>query len=187
MKIKSNALDLNKLDSKDPKVKYGFARELLNIGADSPELLYDHFDYWTKLMKSENNILKWTAIDIVGYISSVDKGNKVEKEIKNIFDLLHCGNLITCNHAIFALGLIAINKPLKRTRIIKELVTISEDSFDTEECKCIATGKVIEVLKDFTGDIRNNEDILEFIRNAQNSQRNATKKKADALMRKLKK
>ena len=183
--MKTKTLDLYKLDSKDPKIKYGFAKELIKIGKSDPKLLYEYFDFWTNLITSDKNIIKWTAIDILGYISPVDKANRLPGQIENLFKLLHSGNLITCNHAVFALGLIAKNIPTQRTRIIKELVTISGDTFDTEECRAIATGKVIETIKHFPGEIVDNQDVLEFIKKAQSSQRNATKKKADSLMIKL--
>ena len=48
----------------------------MKIASEKPGLLYEHFDYWTELMTSDNNILKWSAIDIIGYISAVDKDNK---------------------------------------------------------------------------------------------------------------
>ena len=115
-------IDLNKLHSKDPKIKYGFVKELLKMGKETPELLYGYMNDWRKLLKSENNILKWTAIDIIGYISAVDKDNKVNARIKDLLVFLHGGNLITCNHAIFALGLIAQNKPQYQKKIIKEFL-----------------------------------------------------------------
>jgi hypothetical protein len=71
--MKPKTIDLERLNSKDPRIKYGFAKELLEIGANNPELLYDHMDYWTKMLASENKILKWTAIDIIGYLSAADK------------------------------------------------------------------------------------------------------------------
>jgi len=183
MKIKAS--DLNKLNSKDPKVKYGFAKELLKIGAESPGQLYAYFDYWRDLLSGTNNILRWTAIDIIGYLSAVDKENKTDGEIENLIGLLHGGHLITSNHAVFALGLIAKNKPEQRTRIIKELIAVSKDTFETEECKKISTGKVVVTLSGFLDDIRENKAVLNFIKQAQRSTRNATKKKADSLMKRL--
>ena len=102
--------DLDKLNSQNSKIKYGFAKELLKIGSEKPEQLYEHFDYWAELMTSDNNILKWTAIDIMGYLSAVDKDNRIDSLMTDLIKLLHGGVLITCNHSIFALGLIAQNK-----------------------------------------------------------------------------
>lgn len=183
--MKEMTFDINRLKSKDPKVKYGFTKELLKLGKDTPSLLYDYFDYWVEMAKSDNNILKWTAIDLIGYLSAVDKENKTDQNIEYLLDLLHGGHLITSNHAIFALGLIAKNKSNHRARIINELVAVSQDSFDTDECKNIAIGKVVVTLNEFLDDITNNKAVLNFIKQAQHSTRNATKKKADTLMNKI--
>jgi len=183
----SSKLDFDRLNSKDPKIKYGFTKELLTIGANNPELLYNHFDHWDKMMLSDKNIIKWTAIDIIGYLSSVDKENKTDSRISNLIGLLHSGHLITSNHAIFAFGLIAQNKPIHRKMIIKELTAISKDKFDTEECKEIAKGKVLETFKSFFTDIKDDKSVIDFIQIATNSQRNSTKKKANQLLRRLEK
>ncbi|MBI4645336.1 MAG: hypothetical protein HY738_01780 [Bacteroidia bacterium] len=177
----------NKLISKDPKIKYGFTKELLKTGANMPESLYDHFEHFTEMLKSDNNIIKWTAIDIIGYLSAVDKDNKTDKKINDLIRLLHGGKLITCNHAIFALGLIAHNKHKHRKKIFKELLAISKDEFETDECKNIATGKVLDTIKSFLIDIKNDKAVIEFIKNATKSRRNSTKKKAEQLLQRLKK
>ncbi|MDP4188300.1 MAG: hypothetical protein Q8907_13610 [Bacteroidota bacterium] len=179
--------DFEKFNSSDTKVKYGFAKELLKIASCTPELLYEYFDQWTILMKNKNNILKWTAIDIIGYLSRVDKEDKTVEKINDLFKLLHAGKLITCNHAIFALELIAQNKHQYLPQIIDELLAVSRDKFDTEECKNIATGKVLDALKPFLGEINNNQKVVEFIQIASNNSRNSTKRKAEQLIRKLEK
>jgi len=180
-------LNLEKINSKDPKIKYAFARELLQYGKETPELLYNHLTYWTKMIDNDNNILKWTAIDIIGYLSQVDRDNKIERSISHLIDLLHGGHLITSNHCIQALGLIAINKPAHRIKIIKDLIAISKDQFDTEECKNIAIGKVIETLGNFLKEIQNDKIVLNFIEQALNSTRNATRRKAEMLKKKISK
>ena len=168
-------------------MKYGFAKELLKKGAESPEHLYDYFEQWTQMLKDENNILRWTAIDIIGYLSSVDESNKTEQSIPDLIQLLHSGHLITCNHAIFALGLIAQNKPKHRKKILTELVAISNDEFESEECKNIATGKVIESFNFFLDDIKDDKPVINFIRAATRNSRNATKQKAERLISKIEK
>ncbi len=183
--MKKKQLDFDKLDSKDPKVKYGFTKELLKTGAENPALLYDHFEHWTRMLKSSNNIFRWTAIDIIGYLSAVDRENKTDKLVNDLKSFLHSGNLITCNHAIFALGLMAKNKSGYRAKIIRELVAISKDTFETEECKSIATGKVLETLGNFTEEIKKDKRAADFITQAKKSTRNATVKKADSLLKRI--
>ena len=101
----------------------------------------------------------------------------------DLIKFLHGGVLITCNHSIFALGLISKNKPYLKERIIKELIAISQDKFETRECKNIATGKVLEAIKPFAPDIKNNKSVMTFIENATKSERNSTKKKAEQLLK----
>ena len=50
----------------NPKVKYGSVRDLLAAARIRPEAVYPHFDRFVELLKSQNNILKWTAIDVIG-------------------------------------------------------------------------------------------------------------------------
>ena len=183
--MKSKTISLDKLSSRDPRIKYGFAKELLKIGAHNPELLYNNLDYWIKMTGSDNNILKWTAIDIIGYLSAADKDNKTDKLVNNLLLFLHEGHLITCNHAIFALSLFAKNKPELRHSIINELISISKDQFDTEECKNIAIGKVLEALKNFLDDTRNHKEAVAFVEQAKNNTRNATRKKAETLFKRI--
>jgi hypothetical protein len=178
-------LDFEKLNSKDPKVKYGFTKELLEIAAINPGMLYDHFEQWNKMMLSDYDIYKWTAIDIIGYLSAVDVNNKTDEKIKDLIDFIHSGNLIACNHAIFALGLIAQNRSQHKAKIIEEFLRIPEDRFETRECKEVAIGKVLENFKFFILDIKSDEAALKFIREATESHRNATKKKAFQLLERI--
>lgn len=180
--MKTNTLDLNKLNAGDPKEKYGFIRELLKTGEEDPVRLYGHFECWSKMLESDNNILKWAAIDIIGYVSAVDTQNKTDKKIGDLFRFLHCGHLITCNHAISALGRVAKNKPDLKDKILKELISVSNDTYDTETCKDIAMGKVLEILGEYPEEIKDDKDILDFIDQAQSRKRLSTKMKADRLL-----
>ncbi len=180
--MKANTLDFNKLNTKNPQDKYGFIRELLKTGEENPAWLYRHFECWSKMLASDDNILKWAAIDIIGYVSAVDTKNKTAAKIDDLFRFLHCGQLTTCNHAISALGRVALNKPDHKDRILKELISVSNDTYDTETCKDIAMGKVLEILGDFPDDIKDDEDILDFIGQAQSRKQLSTKMKADRLL-----
>lgn len=178
-------LNFDKLKSADPKIKYGFAKELLKIGAAKPELLYDYFDIFVSLLKEKNNILKWAGIDLIGYLSAVDRDNKVDNQIPALKKLLHGGHLIASNHVIFSFGLIAQYKPAYKTEIIKELLRVDKDSFDTAECKNIATGKVLDVFNQLIADIKDNKATIRFIRKAAENKRSSTKKKAIRLISKI--
>ena len=63
-------INLADLSSNDPKIKYGCAKNLLVAAKENPAEIYPHLDFFVKLLDSENRILKWTAIDIIGYLAS---------------------------------------------------------------------------------------------------------------------
>jgi hypothetical protein len=52
--VMTKKLDFDKLNSKEPRIKYGFTKELLAIGANNPELLYNHFEQLEQMMLSNN-------------------------------------------------------------------------------------------------------------------------------------
>lgn len=177
--------DFEKLSSSDPRVKYGFAKDLLAAAKTDPVSLYPYLDLFTGYLDNPNKILQWTAIDMIGYLSACDLAGKTDLLLKKLTGLLHSGQLITCNHAIFSLGLIAQNKPNLREEIIGELLDVSNDTFKTGECKNIATGKVIDVLNKWSSQLQGNERAVQFVLSACSNTRNTTKKKAETLARKM--
>lgn len=175
--------DLKLLESKDPKVKYSFAKALLETAKSNPENLYHITEHFSILLHSKNNILKWNAIDIIANLSSIDFENKIDSQIPYIIDLLHTGQLITVNHAILGLGQIAANKPEIEELIYNELILVKDDKFETEECRAIAMGKVIQTVEQFFNGFYRDNKFREFLTNCLSSERSATRKKAENFIR----
>ncbi len=179
-------LNLEDLFSKDPKVKYGYAKELLAVAKEKPEELYPNLDFFVKLLGSENKILKWTAIDIVGALAKIDNAKIIDKLMGKLFGLLNAGNLITANHAIAALADIALIKPEHQAKITNELLRVEHYNYDTDECRNIAAGKVILAISTYFDQLENKEELIEFVRRQTKNSRNATRKKAEQFLRKYK-
>lgn len=155
------------------------------MASDDPERLYEMFDRWIELMKSDNNILKWTGIDIIGALFVVDEEHRMDHAIPHLVKYVHGGHLITCNHAIVALARLANHRQDQRSRILDELLAVKDDTFETEDCRAIAMGKVLESLDSIVDEIKKDTSVRDFIREAQKSYRKATRKKADRLLKKL--
>ena len=156
-------IDYDKLNSANPQEKYGCAKVLIRIAQENPLLLYPDFPLWSEMLEHANTILKFPVLRT----------------------LLHGGQLITCNHAIFTFGLIGKNKPEYTRQVIDELLAIQNDTFDTDECKAIATGKVLDVFKSYGPNLRDTPEVLAFVREATSSRRDSTKKKAESLLKKI--
>lgn len=184
--------DFDKLKSSDPKIKYGYSKQLVLESEENPQSLYPYFDFFVEMMNNPNTILGWNAIDIIGNLSAVDKDNKISDVANILINKLHGGNLITCNHAISALAVIAHNKSDIKAQIIDELLKVADDNFtdsghDSTECKQIAIGKVIDTLGTMPDSIKNNQKVMPFLKNALESDRLSTVKKAEKLIKKLEK
>ncbi|MGZ4042920.1 MAG: hypothetical protein ACXVO9_06950 [Bacteroidia bacterium] len=177
----------NALESKNPKEKYGRLKQLLIESKENPQRFYPDFDEWSGRLSDKNNFIKWAAIDIIGHLSAIDKDKKVDKQLNKLIKILHEGKMISSNHAVYSLCLIAINKPGLRNKIIKELLAVSCDKFETSECANIVTGKIVLALGDLAKYTILNKDALEFIKKARSNSRNATRKKAENLLKKIQK
>jgi hypothetical protein len=181
-------INLKDLSSNDPKVKYGCAKNLLFMTKDDPNKIYPYFDFFEELIENENNVLKWTAIDIIGLLSKIDEEKKVDKLMDKLFSLLNVGKMITANHAIKALGNIAITKPEHHEIITNELLKVEQYVYDTDECRNIAIGSVILVIGSYFGQFKNKKvkkAVIEFIERQTKNTRNATKNKAEKFLKKF--
>jgi len=184
MKAMTNFKDLT---SKDPKIKYGCAKNLLATTKDNPAKLYPNIDFFVELMGDENRILKWTAIDIIGLLSKIDKEKKIDNLMDKLFGFLNTGNMITANHAIAALTDMALAKPEYQKIITDELLKIEHYNYETDECRNIALGKVILAIGSYFDRLKDKKIVIEFVEQQTKNTRNATKKKAEKFLRKYKK
>jgi len=70
------------ISSENPSVKFKSAKILRIISERNPQILYSRMDFFVNLLDSENNILKWIAIDVIGNLTPVDSENKFDKMFK---------------------------------------------------------------------------------------------------------
>jgi hypothetical protein len=184
MKAKTTFEDLT---SENPKIKYGYAKNLLVTAKDNPAELYPHIDFFVKLMKNENGILKWTAIDIIGLLSKIDIEKKIDKMLDKLFAFLNTGNMITANHAIAALTDITLAKPEYQKIITDELLKVEHYNYETDECRNIALGKVVLAVSSYFDHLKDKKTVIEFVERQTKNTRNATKKKAEKFLKNIKK
>jgi len=176
-------LNFKDLSSDNPKIKYGCAKKLVAQAQNHPDKLYPHLDYFVKMLDHENQILKWTAIDIIGNLAKSDKMKNFDRILKKLFRLLNTGKLITAGHAITALAGIAKAKPKYQRKITDELLKVERYKYDTEECRNIVIGIVINAIGPFYADLKDKKAVIEFAKRQQKNRRNATRKKAERLLK----
>ena len=185
MKSVTDKINLADLQSDSAEVKYCCAKNLIAIAKENPGRLYPYMDTFVKLLDGDNNVLKWTAIIIIGNLARVDKEKKVDRLIGRLVGFLNAGKLITANNATMALAGIAIAKPQYQKQITEALLKVEHYDYDTDECRNIAIGKVIEAVGLYPSQVKGKKAVIEFARRQTKNTRNSTKKKAERFLKKL--
>jgi hypothetical protein len=185
MKTTITKKQLAELSSDNPRTKYRRAKSLVTVARKEPRRLSPHLGFFVKLLDSENNVLKWAAIDVIGSLASVVMKNRVDQFIEVLVDFLRGGKLIAANHAIAALSHVALAKPQYQDRITRELLNVQHYTYETEECHNIVLGKVVEALGSYSGRLNPNNEMLAFVRHQTENSRSATRKKAEKLLKRF--
>jgi hypothetical protein len=175
--------NLSELFSDDPRIKYARSKQLVQIAEEDPRRLAAHLDFFLALLKSDNNILKWAAIDVIGGLAGIESDTRAEEFLSWMFGYLKSGKLITANHAISALAGIAKAKPHFRKRIIRELLKTERYEYETTECHNIIMGKVVEALATLSANREHDMSAVRFVERQIMNSRPATRKKAQRFLK----
>lgn len=176
------------ISSENPRTKFKAAKTLRVISKTDPTILYSKMDFFMNLLDSENNIIKWIAMDVIGNLASIDSENKFDKIFKKYFSFLSDESMITIGHVIDNSGKIARAKPHLTAKITSGLLRtekLPKKPRLTQECKNILLGKAISAFGTYFDQIENKEDVISFVKRQLHNSRNATKVKAEKFLRKL--
>jgi len=171
--------------STSPRIKFGSAKTLRIISERSPELLYSRMDFFADLLDSENNILKWIAMDIIANLTTIDYRNEFSKLFKKFYGYLYEGSLITAGHVVDDSGKIALSKPELSDEITRELLKVEKILLPTKECRNILIGKTIKAFEVYYGNLKDKDKVISFVKRQSNNPRNATKARAEKFLRRL--
>jgi len=173
------------ISSANPRIKFKSAKILRIISEKNPKMLYSKMDFFVNLLESENNILKWTAIDVIANLSSADSKNEFDKIFENFYDLLSDESMITAGHVIDNSGKIARAKPHLQNKITKELLKVEKIQYKTTECRNILLGDVILAFGQYIDHVSNKEEMISLVKRQLKNSRKATKAKAEKFLIKV--
>jgi len=175
------------ISSTNPRVMFGSAKILRTISEKDPNMLYSRIDFFENLLHSENNILKWNAIDIVANLTVADSLNKFDRFFSRFFGHLYEGSLITASHVVDNSGRIALAKPELQDKITQELLKVEEVPLPTEECRNILIGKTMKAFDAYYDKIKDKDKVISFVKRQLNNSRRATRAKAEKFLKKIEK
>ena len=176
---------LDGISSENLRIKFRSTKIMRIISEKEPKLLYPKMDFFINLLDSENNIIKWNAMDIIANLATVDYADKFDKIFKKYYGLLHEGRLVTAAHVVDNSWKIAKAKPNLQSKITNELLRVEKVPLPTEECRNIIIGKTILSLGNYFGQIENKDAVISFVKKQLNNPRNATRAKAQKFLKKI--
>ena len=171
--------------SEKAAIKFKSAKILRIISEERPELLYPKWDFFEKLLDSENNIIKWNAMDVIANLTRVDSRNRFDKIFRKFYGMLYEGSLITAAHVVGNSWRIAKAKPGLGSRITSELLKVEKIPLPTEECRNILKGHAILSFSEYFDQIKEKGKVKSFARRELKNTRNATRSKAEKFLKKF--
>jgi len=166
------------LGAEPARIKYGCLKLLRILSETRPDLLYPEIDRLVQLLKSENQILKWGAIIMLGNLAAVDSERKIDALLDEYLQPISGQVMITAANVIHGAGKIAQAKPHLADRIARALLRVEAANYQTAECRNVALGHVVESLELFFGQVQQSAPVVGFVRRQLDNPRNAVKKKA---------
>ena len=143
-----------------------------------PSVLYPEIGRFFRLLDSESNIFQWGAIIIVGNLAAVDSAGKIDAVLDRYLQPISGHVMITAANVIGAAGKIALAKPHLADRIARALLQVEAATYQTEECRNVATGHAIKSFELFFVHLKKPQPVVEFVKRQLNNRRDAVKKKA---------
>ena len=174
---------LDGLGSGEATVKYGCAKVIRAISEREPSVLYPRTDFFVELLDSENTILQWEAIVVLGNLARVDSKRKIDRILDRYLEPIRGPVMITAGNTIKGATRIALAKPKLTERIVKAILGVQRARYKTPECRDIAIGHALEGLGELLDQLGDARPVLSFARRQLKNRRSATKRKAERFLR----
>jgi len=172
------------LNNKKASVKFGCGKVLRIISERHPEALYPHIDTFIKLLDSDNNIMKWEGIHVIGNLACVDKGKKIDAILTRYLKPIEGPVMITAANVIGGAARIAAAKPYLAERIAAEILKVQHAKYATAECRNVALGHALDAFEIFFDKIKNKQPVIDLVTKQMDNTRNSTRKRAEKLLKK---
>jgi hypothetical protein len=175
---------LDGLSSKKASVKFSCAKVLRIISEKHPEALYSHIDSFIDLLDSENNIMKWEGIHVIGNLASVDKGKRIDAILSRYLKPIKGPIMITAANVIGGAAKIAAAKPYLVERIAIEILKVEHAEYATAECRNVALGHALDAFELFFDKLKNKQPVIDLATKQLDNTRSGTRKRAEKLLKK---
>ena len=174
---------LDGLISKNETYRYNCFKVLYNISENKPDMLYPHWDFFTKNLKSKNDYHKISAVLIIANLTKVDKDDRFGKVFNIFYGHLKSKKTIVPIYILKSSGKIVKFKPNLEEKITNLLLNI-EKIFPGKQIELIKSA-VIEAFSEFFYKAKNKQKIIFFVKKQLDSNSPKTRKIAKLFLRKF--
>ena len=175
---------LGGLNSKKALVKFSCAKVLRILSEVHPEVLYSHIDSFIKLLDSENNIMKWEGIHVIGNLACADNEKRIDAILSRYLKPIKGPVMITAANVIGGAAKIAAAKPYLAERIATEILKVEHAEYATAECRNVALGHALDAFEIFFDKIKNKQPVIDLATKQLDNTRSGTRKRAEKLLKK---
>lgn len=155
------------------------AGKILTVTAEKdPRRVYPYFDAVAKLLEGECKIVRWNAMQILARLACVDKQRKIDAILDKYLAFIRGDNLISAANAIGGTGRIGLARPDLLDRIIPAILGVEQAAYETDECRNVATGHVLDVLAALGPQVCSQPEVAAFIQRQRKNTRSSVARKA---------
>lgn len=187
--LKDNTAITELLESvlgKKETLRFNSFEVLLLISQEHPKVLYPEWNFFAKLLDSDNVYHKYIAIYIIANLTQVDTKSRFEKMFNKYYNLLDDESAIPASHVALNSGKIIRAKPKLQNRITSRLLSIDQTRHEPER-KDLIKSYVIGALGEYFGQAKKQKEIIEFVKRQLKSTSPKTRKKANEFLERLEK
>jgi len=156
-------------------VKYNSLKAFLAVSEETPEKLYSSFDFFVKLLESENAYLRFLAVKVIANLTKVDEQNKFNEIFDKYYSMLGDKTSIVPAQVAGVSGIIVNSKPELEKKITNKLLDV--EKFCESRQKELVKGYAVEAFGEYFKKAKEKDRIIEFVKGQKNSESPTTRKK----------
>jgi hypothetical protein len=171
------------LDADKAGVRLGAARVLYLISEKDPAILYPHADSIIDLLDSDNKILKWSAVHMIGNLAQVDTKRKIDRILDRYLEPIPGPELVTAANVIGGAAKIALAKPELTDKIVKAILKAEKGRYRTAECRNVVLGHAIQALDQLFERTTQKQPVARLVKGQLKNRRSGTRKRAERFVK----
>ena len=177
---------LDGISSSKPAIRYSCAKVLMDLSEEEPEKLYDHMDFFIKMLESKYRILTWNAIITIANLTKVDSEKKFDSIFDKYYSFLDDEYMVTVANVVGNSGKIALAKPYLTQKITEKLLKVENISITphlSQECKRVITQHAIKTFDLFFSQIEEKDKVISFVKKHLNSSRETLRTESENFLK----